>query len=97
MTSSEDGSPIPGVSVVVKGTTLGTVTDMNGAFTLRIPANAQTLMFSFVGMNSLEVPIGSQTTFKVLMYPATFGVDEVVVTALGISRRKSHWVMPYRM
>lgn len=88
VTSSEDGAPIPGVSVVVKGTTLGTVTDMNGAFTLRIPANAEALMFSFVGMNGLEVPVGNQTSFKILMYPATFGVDEVVVTALGISREK---------
>ncbi len=88
VTSSDDGAPIPGVSVVVKGTTLGTVTDMNGTFTLRIPGNAETLMFSFVGMNSLEVPVAGQTNFKILMYPATFGVDEVVVTALGIQRQK---------
>ena len=88
VTSSEDGAAIPGVSVVVKGTTLGTVTDMNGAFSLRIPANAQTLMFSFVGMNSLEVPIGDQARFNILMYPATFGVNEVVVTAMGIKREK---------
>ncbi len=88
VTSSEDGGPIPGVSVIVKGTTLGTVTDMNGAFTLRVPANAETLMFSFVGMSSLEVLMGNQTTFKILMNPATFGVDEVVVTALGIQRQK---------
>lgn len=86
--SSEDGAPIPGVSVVVKGTTLGTVTDMNGNFTLRIPPSAQTLMVSFVGMKSLELDIKDQTSFRILMYPATFGVDEVVVTALGISREK---------
>lgn len=88
VTSSEDKSPIPGVSVVVKGSTLGTITDMNGTFSLKVPGNAQTLMFSFVGMNSLEVPIGSQVRFDILMYPATFGVDEVVVTAMGIKREK---------
>lgn len=88
VTSSEDGAPIPGVSVMVKGTTVGTVTDVNGNFSLSIPAFAQTLSFSFVGMNSLDVPIGTQSEFKILMYPATFGVDEVVVTALGISRQK---------
>jgi TonB-linked SusC/RagA family outer membrane protein len=88
VTSSEDGAPIPGVSIVVKGTTLGTITDMNGSFTLRIPANAETLMFSFVGMKSIEVPVAGQNSFKILMQPATFGVDEVVVTALGIQRQK---------
>jgi TonB-linked SusC/RagA family outer membrane protein len=86
VTSSEDGSPIPGVSVVVKGTTLGTITDMNGKYSLKVPANAQSLSFSFVGMKSADVAIGNQTTINVLLYPATFGVDEVVVTAFGIKR-----------
>lgn len=88
VTSSEDRSPIPGVSVVVKGTTLGTITDMNGKYTVKVPANAQTLSYSFVGMKSTDVAIGNQTVINVLLYPATFGVDEVVVTALGISREK---------
>jgi TonB-linked SusC/RagA family outer membrane protein len=87
VTSSEDGSPIPGVSVVVKGTTLGTITDMNGKYSLKVPANAQTLSFSFVGMKSADIAIGNQTTINVLLYPASFGVDEVVVTAFGIQRK----------
>ena len=88
VTSSEDGSPIPGVSVVVKGTTLGTITDMNGKYSLKVPANAQTLSFSFVGMKTSDITIGNQSVINVLLYPATFGVDEVVVTALGVSREK---------
>jgi TonB-linked SusC/RagA family outer membrane protein len=87
VTSSEDGSPIPGVFVVVKGTTVGTVTSQNGTFTLKVPVNAQTLMFTYVGMNSLEVPLANQTVFNVKLFPATFGMDEVIVTGAYETRR----------
>ncbi len=88
VTSSEDGEPIPGVSVSVKGTTLGTITNIDGQFELRVPNDAQTLVFSFVGMKNFETPIGTQTTFNVSMQTDVFGIDEVVVTALGITREK---------
>ena len=88
VTSAEDNQPIPGVSVSVKGTTLGTITDLNGGFELSIPVDAKTLVFSFIGMKNYEVEIGSQTTFNVKMETDVFGIDEVVVTALGISREK---------
>ena len=89
VTSSSDGSSIPGASVVVKGTTLGTVTNIDGKFTLKIPSTAKTLMIAFVGMVSQEVAIGNnQTTFDVKMDAENLSVDEVVVTALGISREK---------
>lgn len=88
VTSAEDGGAIPGVSVLVKGTTLGTVTDLEGRFRLQVPNNAQTLVFSFVGMTSQEVAIGNQNTFRIQLKAETIGVDEVVVTALGISREK---------
>ncbi|MCK9411092.1 MAG: SusC/RagA family TonB-linked outer membrane protein [Prolixibacteraceae bacterium] len=81
------GQTLPGVSVVVKGTTIGTVTDINGKFSLSAPANA-TLSFSFVGMQTKEVAIGSSRKIDVIMVASTIGVDEVVVTALGISREK---------
>jgi TonB-linked SusC/RagA family outer membrane protein len=87
VTSSEDGVPIPGVSVVVKGTSIGTVTDQNGNFTLRIPVNAQTLSFSFVGMKTLDQPIGSGNVFKIVMIPASFGVEEVIVMGAYETRR----------
>ncbi|MCK3684663.1 SusC/RagA family TonB-linked outer membrane protein [Maribellus sp. YY47] len=88
VTSGEDDMPIPGVSVSVKGTTLGTVTNLDGRFELTVPADAKYLLFSFIGMKNLEVEIGSQTNFAVKMENAIIGVDEVVVTALGISRER---------
>ena len=86
VTSADDGGSLPGVSVSVKGTTLGTITNMDGAFSLKVPQDAKTLVFSFVGMSTLEVAVGNQTTFNVQLKTETIGVDEVVVTALGIRR-----------
>ena len=83
----DTGQTLPGVSVVVKGTTTGTVTDIDGKFSLSAPANA-TLSFSFVGMQTKEVAIGGQRKIDISMASSTIGVDEVVVTALGISREK---------
>jgi TonB-linked SusC/RagA family outer membrane protein len=87
VTSAEDGSSIPGVSVSVKGTTLGTITDLNGNFSLKVPQDAKTLVFSFVGMQTQEVTI-SGTTMKVTMQPDVVGINEVVVTAFGISKAR---------
>jgi TonB-linked SusC/RagA family outer membrane protein len=88
VSTSEDGTFIPGVSVSVKGTTLGTVTNINGEFSLQVPLDARTLLVSFVGMKSTEVEIGSQTNFRIVLDPDVFGIDEVVVTALGIRKDK---------
>jgi TonB-linked SusC/RagA family outer membrane protein len=88
VSSADDGSALPGVSVSVKGTTLGTITDGNGAFSLKVPQDAKTLSFTFVGMTTQEVAIGSQTSFQIKMVSEDIAVDEVVVTALGISRDK---------
>jgi TonB-linked SusC/RagA family outer membrane protein len=88
VTSREDGALIPGVSVMVKGTTLGTVTNFDGNFELNVPSDAKTLVFSFIGMKNVEVEIGTQTNFDVQMVADVFGINEVVVTALGITREK---------
>ena len=88
VTSADDGGLIPGVSVSVKGTTLGTITDMDGKFRLKVPQDAKALVFSFVGMTSQEVVIGNQSTVNVKMSSENISVDEVVVTALGVSRSK---------
>ena len=88
VTSADDGGLIPGVSVSVKGTTLGTITDMDGAFRLKVPQDAKILTFSFVGMATQDVVIGTQSTFKIKLSSENISVDEVVVTALGISRDK---------
>ena len=85
VTSEEDGLPVVGASIVVKGTTLGTVTDMDGKFTLtNIPSSAETLMISFIGMHTQEVKI--QPTLTIVLKADMEVLDEVVVTAMGISR-----------
>ena len=88
ITSSEDGTMIPGVSIAVKGTTLGTITDIDGNYALEVPEEAKTLIVTFVGMKTQEVPIGSATTINVVMEPDILGIDEVVVTAMGISQER---------
>eukprot|EP01029_Cantina_marsupialis_P012864 TRINITY_DN2848_c0_g1_i1.p1 TRINITY_DN2848_c0_g1~~TRINITY_DN2848_c0_g1_i1.p1 ORF type:complete len:1075 (+),score=184.88 TRINITY_DN2848_c0_g1_i1:150-3374(+) len=87
VTSADDGLSIPGVSVIVKGTTIGTTTDFDGKYSLNVPEDGTTLVFSFVGMTMQEVAITS-TTINVVMESETIGMDEVVVTAMGITREK---------
>ncbi|WP_340114459.1 SusC/RagA family TonB-linked outer membrane protein [Maribellus mangrovi] len=84
--SSEDEMPIPGVSVAVKGTTLGTVTDIDGNFELKVPEDAKELIVSFVGMKNQTVILTEATSYSISMEPDLVGIDEVVVTAIGIER-----------
>jgi len=88
VTSKEDSSPIPGVSVVVKGTTQGVVTDFDGKYSISVPAGEVSLVFSFVGMQTKEVVTANSSTIDVVMSSEDVGLDEVVVTALGIQREK---------
>jgi TonB-linked SusC/RagA family outer membrane protein len=88
VTSKEDGASIPGVSVMVKGTTLGTVTNLDGKYDLNIPVDAKTLVFSFIGMKNLEVEIGNQTSINVTMETDVFSVDEVVVVGYGVQKKR---------
>lgn len=81
------GSSIPGVSIVEKGTTNGTTSDINGKYSLKVGANA-VLQFSFVGMSAIEEAVNGRTTVDVVMSSSAIGLDEVVVTALGIQRDK---------
>jgi TonB-linked SusC/RagA family outer membrane protein len=87
VTSGDDGTSIPGVSVVVKGSTLGTITDMDGKFTLKVPQSAKALSVTFVGMSSAEVALTSASNYKVIMNAESVGVEEVIVTAMGIKRK----------
>lgn len=83
------GSGLPGVSVVVKGTTNGTITDVNGNYTLgNVPENG-VLQFTFVGMKSVEFPLDGKTTLDVTMEEETIGIDEVVAVGYGTQRRAS--------
>ena len=64
--TDEDKNPITGATVIVQGTSIGTLTNANGGFSLSVPADAKTLVFSFIGMKSYEVAIGDQTSFDVV-------------------------------
>ena len=89
ITSAVEGEgPIPGVTVQVKGTTIGASTDVNGNYSITVPANATTLVFSYIGMKSQEVAIGNRTVINAVLESDLVGLDEVVVTALGISRER---------
>jgi TonB-linked SusC/RagA family outer membrane protein len=83
VTSAEDGSPLPGVNVVLKGTTNGAVTDAEGAFRLNVPAEGGTLVITFIGLKSQEVEIGNRTTIDVQMDQDVTELSEVVVTVAG--------------
>jgi TonB-linked SusC/RagA family outer membrane protein len=84
----ENSAPIPGATVVVKGTTVGTVTDNNGKFSLSgIPAGSKILSVSFIGMDAQELPIGDKNTFNVTLNTSTIGVEEVVVVGYGTQKK----------
>lgn len=85
--TGEDGIGIPGASVLEKGTTNGTVTKLDGEYSLRVADNA-TLVFSFMGYTSQEVSVQGRTSINVTLRVSMLAVDEVVVTALGISRER---------
>jgi len=87
--TDDSGSSIPGVSIIVKGTTTGTVTDIDGQYSLNVPANAEILSFGFVGMISQDVPIGQRTVVNAVMKTEITGVDEVVVVGYGTQQKKS--------
>lgn len=88
VTSSEDGSAIPGVNVLLKGTAAGSVTDAAGEYSLSVPESGGTLVFSFIGFTSQEIEIGSRSVINVIMASDVTQLTEVVVTALGIQREE---------
>ena len=90
ITSSEDELGVPGASVLVKGTTIGTVTNMDGNYTLEVPADANILVYSFIGMKTQEISIDGRATIDVVLESDIFGLDEVIVSgvASGTPRKK---------
>lgn len=88
ITSADDGGTLPGVSVVIEGTSLGTTTDMDGKFVLSVPDGTTALIFSFVGMETQTIPFTGQSIIDVVLQSSALALDEVVVTAIGISREK---------
>ncbi len=84
ITSADDGSALPGVNVVVKGTANGTVTDVNGNYTITVSDGSTTLVFSFIGLHTQEISIDARSTVDVQMEQDVKQLQEVVVNALGV-------------
>lgn len=86
--STEDGQPIPGVSIYAKGTTVGTTSNVDGEYTLDVPPDATTIVFSFIGMVTLELPITSDV-IDASLESDVLGLEEVMVVAYGVVRKES--------
>jgi len=81
------GAPLPGVTILIKGTMVGTITDANGDYRLSLPENAKVVLFSFVGMQKQEIEISGRASINVVMKDDSEGVEEVVVVAFGKQKR----------
>lgn len=89
VTSAEDGSSLPGVNVVLKGTTTGTVTDVDGNYKISVPSEGGTLVFSFIGLTTSEIGIGARTTVDVQMAADVTQLSEIVVTGYGVQEKRT--------
>jgi outer membrane cobalamin receptor len=90
VTGEEDATPVPGVNVIVKGTSVGTVTDIDGKYQIGVPEDGGTLVFSFIGLATEEVEIGNQSTIDMVMTADIRQLTEIVVTGVGtaVDKRK---------
>ncbi|MES2731369.1 MAG: SusC/RagA family TonB-linked outer membrane protein [Bacteroidota bacterium] len=89
VTGADDASAIPGANVLVKGTTNGTTTDLNGSYTITVTSEEAILVFSFIGFATQEVRVGNQTILNPTLVVDTKQLNEIVVTALGIQKDKA--------
>ncbi len=90
VTSAEDGTSIPGVQIVIKGTLFGTTTDIDGKYRITVPDKSEVLVFTFVGMKSQEVRIGARNTIDVVLAADVMNLEAVVVTAIGIKKQEKN-------
>ena len=86
VTAASNDTPLPGVTVVVKGTTIGISTDPDGKYSLSVPNAQSVLQYSFIGYKTQEITVGSQSVINVALVESTEELQEVVITALGIPR-----------
>ena len=86
--TSEDGTPLPGVTVVVKGTAIGTISDADGVYSLTVPDEVSILVFSFIGMKTQEVEVGNQTNIDITLVQDVIGLEEVVAVGYGTVKKK---------
>ncbi len=88
VTSSEDGSALPGVNVLIKGTKQGVSTDGDGRFSINVPSTNTTLVFSFIGFDAKEVAVGNQTSINPTLTPNASELNEVVVVGYGTQYKR---------
>jgi TonB-linked SusC/RagA family outer membrane protein len=88
VTSSEDGLPLPGVTISVKGTTLGTLSGADGKYLISVPTSATTLVISYIGFKSQEIAIEGKTKIDALLAQDVFKVDEVIVVGYGVQKKR---------
>jgi len=89
VTDARDGSTLPGVNIIVAGTMVGTITDIDGNFSLTLPTDAGELVFSMVGYSTQTLPVGEATVYNVALQEATKALDEVVVIGYGTQKRST--------
>ena len=88
VTDASTDEPLVGLTIMVKGTASGAITDVDGSYTISLPPGEQVVVFSFVGYKTMEVPVNGQKNLDIRMESDAVGLNEVTVTALGISREK---------
>ncbi len=88
VTSTEDGLGVPGATVLVKGTTIGTATDIDGKYSINVPSGSNVLVFTFVGLTSQEVNIGNRSTINVALESDVTALSEVIVTGYGTQPKR---------
>ena len=87
VTDANDGSPLPGVNVVESGTTNGTITDIDGNYTLTVSDQNTNLIFSFIGYTTQEIAIDGKISINISLSPDVFGIDEVVAIGYGTQKK----------
>lgn len=88
VTSSEDGAPVPGVNILVKGSTVGTFSDVEGQYAIEVSNADAALVFSFIGFQTVEVKVGERTVVDVILAANATQLSEIVVTGLGVEKEK---------
>ncbi|MCG8512555.1 MAG: SusC/RagA family TonB-linked outer membrane protein, partial [Halanaerobiales bacterium] len=87
--TDDAGTPLPGVTIIAKGTTIGAITDLDGKFSFTLPEETSVIIASYIGMRTLEIEVGNQMSFQITMVEDLIGVDEVVVVGYGSQQKKT--------
>ncbi|NJM16975.1 MAG: hypothetical protein HC896_17790 [Bacteroidales bacterium] len=87
VTSADDNQPLPGVTIIVKGTTVGVTTNIDGQYSIEVPFPQSVLVYSYIGMQPQEIEVAGQAIINAALAPEAYEMEEAVVTALNIRRQ----------